>query len=360
MTPFDAAQGKPPATILVVDDEAGVLMLFREWLGEAGYHCLTAASAAEALPIAADGPVDVVVVDLRLPGEDGVWLARRLRRDRDDLALILVSGVHSFQVAVEGMRIGIMDYLLKPFTRTDLLQAVARALGWRQAVLASRAERARLEHDISARSEELSKAFADMERASSATLEALLVTLSARNTEAFAHAKRVARLAVSLAAGMNLEARRIADVERGALLHDIGKVALPDSLIHKPGPLTEEEIAVIRTHPAIGHDILAVVPSLRPAAEIVLASHEWFDGTGYPRRLAGQAIPIGARIVTVADTFDALTSTRVYRDPISIERASAELVRCAGTQFDPDVVHVWLRLADSTLGGFGWRTEVAS
>jgi len=349
-----------PATVLVVDDETGVLSLFEEWLGDAGYRCLTAMAGHEAVRIVAREPVDLVVIDLRLPGEDGVGLARNLRGNDSDLALMLVSGVHSFQVAVEGMRIGIMDYLLKPFSRADLLQAVERALAWRHAVLRARAERARLEHDISERSAELSRAFAEMERASSATLDALLTTLNARNTEAFAHAKRVARLAVGLAAGLRLEPRSIADVERGALLHDIGKVALPDSLIHKPGPLTEEEIAVIRAHPVIGHDILAVVPSLRPAAQIVLASHEWFDGSGYPRGLVGAAIPIGARIVTVADTFDALTSARVYRDPISTERASTELVRCAGTQFDPDVVHAWLRLADSVLSGLGSRSEVAS
>jgi len=122
---------------------------------------------------------------------------------------------------------------------------------------------------------------------------------------------------------------------------------MPDSLIHKPGKLSAEEIAVIRTHPQVGRDILATVPSLKAAADIVLSSHEWYNGSGYPRGLKGEEIPKGARITAVADAYDALTMSRIYRDPVTPEQASAELVRCAGRQFDPDVVQAWLRLADS-------------
>jgi len=139
----------------------------------------------------------------------------------------------------------------------------------------------------------------------------------------------------------------LTQVEHGALLHDIGKIAMPDSLIHKPGPLTEEEIGIIRTHPQIGYEIVRVVPNLAGAAEIILASHEAFDGSGYPKGLKGDEIPIGSRITAVTDTFDALTWSRVYRDPVSVTHAAAELVRCAGAQFDPDVVHAWLRIVEA-------------
>jgi HD-GYP domain-containing protein (c-di-GMP phosphodiesterase class II) len=154
-------------------------------------------------------------------------------------------------------------------------------------------------------------------------------------------------MAVILAQRLGLDPDAVTDVERGALLHDIGKVAMPDSIIHKPGPLSEPEIAVVWSHPQVGHDIVSVVPALQPVAEIILASHERYDGQGYPRRLAGSAIPIGARITSVADVFDVLTSPRTYREPVSSEQACAELARCAGSQFDPEVVREWVRLVGS-------------
>jgi response regulator RpfG family c-di-GMP phosphodiesterase len=153
-------------------------------------------------------------------------------------------------------------------------------------------------------------------------------------------------MAVTLGTKLGLIDTELAVLERGALLHDIGKVAMPDALMCKAGPLTEDEIAIIRTHPQVGFAIVSVVPSLQLPAEIVLASHEAGDGSGYPRGLAGAAIPLGARITAVTDTFDALTWSRVYHEPVSKVRAAAELVRCAGTQFDPEVVQAWLRVLD--------------
>jgi putative nucleotidyltransferase with HDIG domain len=334
------------AKILVVDDEASIRDLFSEWLRIAGHTCLSAANAAEALTVAEETPADVALLDLRMPGENGVWLARRLRESHGDIAIILATGAQSFDAAVEGMRLGVMDYLLKPFTRQELVDAVDRAVKWREQSARERMERLRLEEEIEARSVELSDAFTKVREATNGALEALLVTLNTRNPDAFEHTKRVADISVLLATCMGLGEPLLSTIERAALLHDIGKVAMPDSLIHKPGALTEEEVAIIRTHPQIGHDILNAVPFLRPAAEIVMASHEWYNGHGYPNGLKGEEIPLGARVVAVADAYDALTRSRVYRDPVSAEAAGAELVRCAGRQFDPDVVQAWLRLAD--------------
>jgi len=337
------------AKILVVDDEAPIRDLFSEWLRVAGHTCWGAASAAEALEMSESSPADVALLDLRMPGESGVWLARRLRETQRDIAIIMATGAQSFDAAVEGMRLGVLDYLLKPFSRQELVDAVDRAVKWREQSTREREERQRLEQQIEQRSAALTDAFAKVREATAGALEALLVTLNTRNPEAFEHTKRVADMAVLLATTMGVPEPLLSHVERAALLHDIGKVAMPDSLIHKPGALTEEEVAIIRTHPEIGRDILYAVPFLRPAAEIVLASHEWYNGRGYPNGLKGEEIPLGARIVAVADAYDALTRSRVYRDPVSAEAASAELVRCAGRQFDPDVVQVWLRLADCRL-----------
>jgi response regulator RpfG family c-di-GMP phosphodiesterase len=334
------------AHILVVDDEDAIRDLFSEWLRFAGHTCVSAGTAAEALSVAERERTDVALLDLRMPGESGVWLARRLRETRDDLAIIMATGAQSFDAAREGMRLGVMDYLLKPFSRQELIDAIDRAVKWCEATARDRAERERLEVEIERRSSELSHAFAEVEVTTSGALEALLVAFNSRNPEACAHAKRVAQSAVVLAQSMGVSRALLADIERGALLHDIGKVAMPDTLIHKAGKLSEDELAVIRTHPQVGHDILMAVPCLRPAAAIVLASHEWVNGTGYPFGLKEEEISLGARITSVADAFDALTMSRIYRDPVSAERANAELLRFSGRQFDADVVRAWFRLAE--------------
>jgi len=333
------------AHILVVDDEDAIRDLFSVWLRVAGYTCVSAGTAAEALTVAERERTDVALLDIRMPGESGVWLARRLRERRADLAIIMATGAQSFDAAREGMRLGVMDYLLKPFSRQELVDAVDRAVKWCEATARDKAERGRLEREIDERRGELSNAFAQVEVTKSGALEALLVAFNSRNPDACAHAKRVAQTAVVLAQSMGVSRELLDDIERGALLHDIGKVAMPDSLIHKSGKLLPEELAVIRTHPQVGHDILMAVPFLHAAAAIVRSSHEWVDGSGYPQGLKGDEIPLGARITSVADAFDALTCARVYREPVCAERAHAELSRFAGRQFDPDVVRAWFRLA---------------
>jgi putative nucleotidyltransferase with HDIG domain len=334
------------AHILVVDDEAAIRDLFSEWLEVAGHTCVSAGSASEALTVVERERADVALLDLRMPGESGVWLARRLREARQDIAIIMATGAQSFDAAVEGMRLGVLDYLLKPFSRQELVDAVDRAVTWCEAMARERAERERLEREIDRRSVELSDAFAEAEATTAGALEALLIAFNQRNPDACAHAKRVAESAVALAQVIGVGAGYLADIERGALLHDIGKVAMPDSLIHKAGRLTEEELAVIRTHPQVGYDILMSVPFLRPAAEIVRASHEWVNGTGYPRGLKADQITLGSKITSVADAFDALTRSRVYREPVSTTVANAEIQRFSGRQFDPDVVRAWLRLCE--------------
>ncbi len=339
------------AHILVVDDEPDIRMLFSEWLRASGHTCVSAADAAEALSVVERERADVALLDLRMPGNSGVWLARRLREARDDMAIIMATGAQSFDAAVEGMRLGVLDYLLKPFSQQQLVAAVDRAVKWCEAAAKDRAERERLEAEIAQRRVELSEAFEEVEITTTGALEALLTAFHRRNPEASDHARRVAESAVMLAKAMGVTPGEVADIERGALLHDIGKVAMPDDLIHKAGKLTEEELAVIRTHPQVGHEILSSVPFLRHAAEIVRASHEWVNGNGYPLGLRGEQIPLGARITSVADAFDALTRSRIYREPVSSVQANLELLRFAGKQFDAAIVRTWLGLTERPLKG---------
>ncbi len=341
--------------ILALDDEPDVRAMLSRWLQSEGLRCTPASTPAEALALFERDPADVALIDLRLNGDSGLTAARGLRQRRDDVAIVLVTGVASFDAAVEGMRLGVMDYLLKPFTRSELLAMVGRALDWNAGQARVKAERRHFEAEIERRRHELADAFMRVEVASTATLDALLTTLDRCSPETYLHARRVARMAVMLANRLGLSGQSVTDIERGALLHDIGKVAMPGGILNKPGPLSEPELAVVWSHPQVGHDIVSVVPALRGAAEIVLASHERFDGRGYPRGLAGTAIPIGARITSVADVFDVLTSPRTYREPVTTEQACAELARCAGTQFDPDVVREWLRVAGAMHQASDWQ-----
>ncbi len=337
----------PSPRILVVDDEPEI----RDYICESlaclsGYSCIGIGDPREAVIAAREHDADVALLDLSMPEEDGLSLARRLREEIVDLPVVLITGTQSFDAAVEAMRIGILDYLLKPFAMRDLFEAVDRAVEWRRGALRARSESEELHRQIAERTGRLRDTFTDHALASSAALDALLETLNQRDPAALAHARRVAAFSLAVARTLALPDDTLPSIEHAALLHDVGKIAIPDAVMFKPGPLTAEEFAVMRSHVQIGHDIAMTVPYLRPAAAIVLATHERFDGAGYPNGVKGTDIPIGARLIAVADVFDALTSSRVYRDPIGIEQAHAELVRAAGSHLDPDVVAAWLQAAD--------------
>jgi putative nucleotidyltransferase with HDIG domain len=191
----------------------------------------------------------------------------------------------------------------------------------------------------------------------------LLAALGRRDPEAPAHALRIRAMASALARALGIGGQSLDDIERGALLHDVGKLALPDALLYKAGPLSEDEIALIRTHPAIGAEILSRFPALLSVAGIVGASHEAWDGSGYPRGLAGTEIPIGSRIIAIVDTYDVLTHGRRRLDAVAQVRAAVELVRCAGQQFDADIVNRWLRVAERRSGvdcPIAWEEQAAS
>jgi putative nucleotidyltransferase with HDIG domain len=334
------------AQILIVDDEPAVRDVLVTWLQAAGYRCAEAADAQTALDYITAHPVDVALLDLAMPGHDGLWLAEQIRQRTDSLALIMVTGLQRFDAAVAGIRLGVLDYLLKPFSRQELLQSVRRAVEWRESLKRDRERDRAVQQEIAERRDALARDLASLDKATAGAIQALLETLHQRNPAAAAHANRVARMAVDLAQALQVEPLEMADIERGALLHDIGKVALPDALLHKVGPLSEEDVTLIRTHVELGRDILRKLPALASAAAIVAASHEAFDGSGYPNGVSGRDIPQGARIISIVDTFDALTWGRDATDPLTYARAGAELVRCAGSRFDPEIVRVWLRVAD--------------
>jgi putative nucleotidyltransferase with HDIG domain len=334
-------------SVLVVDDEAPVRGLMARWLQAGGFQTVAAASATEALEHLGREPASVVVSDLHMPDRDGLWLASQIRAQYPDTAIVIATGAREVESAVDSLRLGVLDYLVKPISRTSLNEAVERGVQWHRATVEARRAGETLRQRVAERQHQLARALLDLEINSSAAVDAMLRILMLHHAEAYAHARRVATLSVRIAHGLDLPPSEVAQIERGALLHDIGKVAIGNGVLTKPGSLSDEERLAMTRHAELGYEALKAVPFLRDAAEIVFASHEAFDGSGYPRGLSDEAISIGARIVTLADAYDVITHDRPYHEALDHEAAFAELLRCSGTQFDPAVVRVLLELEAS-------------
>ena len=349
MTESSTAPGETP-TILIVDDDASVRDVISVLLKEEGYGCTCSESAEEALIYLAKGEVQLVISDMKMPGRDGLWLLDQLRHTYPETAVIMLTGYGDTESAVECLRRGATDYLLKPPRVTDLIRSIERALAKRRIELARRRYQRRLERRVKEKTAELSIALRNVEGAYQNTLLALVAALDAREHETSDHSQRVVRYTLSIARRLGVPDQALPDIGRGALLHDIGKIGITDAILHKPGKLTDGEWVVMRTHPQIGYDILKAIPFLGSPADIVLAHQERFDGTGYPGKLAGMAVPLGARIFAIADTFDAITSDRPYRKKQPHEAARQEMIRCSGTQFDPACVEAFLTITTPELG----------
>ncbi|HSN13881.1 MAG TPA: HD domain-containing phosphohydrolase [Anaeromyxobacteraceae bacterium] len=338
-----------PTKILIVDDDASVRAVISILLGEEGYACTAVDSAHAALAAMQASEYPLVISDVRMPGRDGVWLLERMRDDHPDTAVVMLTGYGDTEAAVHCLRAGAADYLLKPPKVTDLVRAIERALGRRRLELARQKYRRSLENRVREKTAELSQALRSLESAYSQTLWSLVAALDARESETGDHSQRVVRYSIAVAKRLGLPERDMPDLGRGALLHDIGKIGVPDAILLKPAKLTGDEWEVMHRHPRIGYDILRSIDFLGPAAELVLCHQERVDGTGYPRGLRSEAIPIGARIFAIADTFDAMTCDRPYRRALSFTDARAEIARCSGTQFDPRAADAFLSMHDSEL-----------
>jgi len=333
--------------ILVVDDEEAIREVVATLLEGQGYHCPAVGNGRAALEYVEKNSLDLVLSDMVMPEMDGLKLLEWLRAHDQDIPVIMVTAMHDLSTALEAIRRGAYDYILKPFEKDQLFLSVRRALERRQLVRENRNYQRNLEELVKQRTTQLTGALSQLEQSYDDTLEALGGALDLKDAETEGHCQRVTAITISIAKAMQLDPILLPPIARAAFLHDIGKMAIPDQILLKPGPLTDEERDVMRRHSEIGHGMLVRIPFLCEAAEIVLAHQEAYDGSGYPRGLRGEQIPLGARIFAVADTLDAMTSDRPYRRALPISAAREEIMRCAGTQFDPKVVEVFLTLPDS-------------
>jgi len=328
-------------SVLIVDDENGVRSLMARWLESGGFRVRTASSAEEALGYLQESPPAVALCDIRMPGHDGLWLAERIRSQYPETAVIMATGVHDVGPAVQTLRQGVIDYLTKPFGRDRLREAVTRGLEWHESAWDARRWRESLEQEMLVRRSRLSDALLRVRVDSDETVDSMFAMLTLTDREMYAHGYRVAALAVSVARVLGLPDEALATIEHGALLHDIGKLAVPEAVLRKPAPLTVEELLLVRRHPSIGSDLVASMPYLHASVPVVREAHERMDGLGYPHGIHAAEVSIGARIVCVADAYDTMTRPRVFRDAISSADALLELERCSGTQFDPLVVEAF-------------------
>ena len=336
-----------PDRILVVDDEEPIREIVASMLGTAGYSCKQAGSGMEALAVLTSGEeFELMLSDLMMADLDGIGLLERTKERYPDMPVVMVTAVHDISVALAAIRNGAYDYLLKPFEREQLLNTVSRALENRRLKVENRAYQTNLESLVQERTKQWQTAMANLERSYDITLEALGDALDLKDAETEGHSRRVTLFTIAIAQAMGLPQEHIRVIARGAFLHDIGKMAIPDKILNKPGKLDPEETEIMKEHAYRGYQMLKKIPFLTEASEIVYSHQEWYDGTGYPRRLKGEEIPLGARIFSIADTLDAITSDRVYRPAQSLKAAQTEIQRFAGRQFDPDIVKVFLEMPD--------------
>ena len=328
-------------TVLIVDDEEGVRSLLARWLEPGDYRVVLATSADAALAVFDEQPPALMLCDIRMPGRDGLWLAARVRQDFPETAIIISSGVQDSRAADECLRQGVVDYLMKPFGRDRLRLAVQRGIEWHEAAGEAACWKRELEAELRDRKHGLLRTVRAMTIENDEDVEALLgVALGGRDE--MAHAHRVRSLATDVARALHLSDEEVAVLGRAALIHEIGKAALPLALVRKPAALTADELALVRTYPAIGASMLSEVPFLITAAPIVRDAHERVDGLGFPYGLRGDGVALSARILGVADAYDAMTHPRVFRDAIPPAQALLELDRCGGSQFDEAVVRALL------------------
>lgn len=343
-------------TLLVVDDEDAMCSLLVRVLGGAGYRdVLTASSEHQARTLLASTDVDLVLTDMQMPGGSGLDLLRYLRNERPQIAALMVTGVDDAATADEALELGAYGYIIKPFRRNEVLIGVSNAIRRRKLEVENRDHRLHLEEMVQLRTSDLQATVEKLElsekrvRVSRAeTLERLAVAGEFHDEGTGSHVVRMSRYCEIFADRCGDEELR-RTIREASSLHDVGKIGIPDRILLKPGPLLPAERLIMEDHSRIGHGILKDSEStvLRLAADIALTHHERVDGTGYPNRLVGEAIPLAGRIAAIADVFDALTSDRIYRPAFSVEQTIGMMKSSAGTHLDADLLaEFWKLLPD--------------
>lgn len=332
------------ARILIVDDEESTRHMLGRLLQGYGYHCSLAADPHDARRQLAQDQFALLLCDVNMPGESGMQLIRHVLHEYPTTATVMVTGLDDHQLANVALEIGAYGYIIKPFEANEVLINVANALRRRRLEIENRAHRMRLEQVVQERTAELRLAFRLLEQAAEETIQRLAIAAEFRDDETARHIQRMSQYCALLASRYGFDSDRCELIRVASPMHDIGKIGTPDHILLKPGKFTSDEFKVITKHTEIGYRILegSQAELLKLAATIAWTHHEKFDGSGYPRGLAGEAIPIEGRIAAIADAFDALTSKRVYKPAYPVEQVIDLMKERRGTQFDPTLLDLFL------------------
>lgn len=328
-------------SVLIVDDEPAVRDIMARWVASLGLYSHTATNADEALVTLGTAHYDLAVIDVMMPGRDGLWLADQMQRHHPHTAVVIATA-YSELLDGERPQREVADLLVKPFQRDRFALAVDRGRRWRKQAIDELHWHAQLSLEME---DLVVNTCNELRRYAAGGVEesdALGIIMGSRVPGVLAHGERVARYVQLIARELSLEATLGPRLGLAARFHDAGKVAVPDALLAKPSPLTPGEATLMRHHAELGARILEATRTLVEAAPIILASHEWFNGGGYPRKLAGDEIPLASRLISVADAYDAMMQPRAYRGQLGSSDAINELLRCCPAQFDPEIVDAFL------------------
>jgi putative two-component system response regulator len=323
--------------ILLVDDEEMIRRLLSQKLSAEGYRCEPAANAEQALEKLKEAPIEMVILDIKMPGKSGVELLGEIKAKYPDTAVIMATAIDDATTAIKCMKAGAYDYVAKPFNLDEVSFSVERALEMRRLALENRDYQLHLEQKVEEQSQKISASFFN-------AITALAYALEAKDVYTSGHSQRVTEISVAIARHLGLPEESIEKIRLAGLVHDIGKIGVRESVLNKSGSLSDEEFEHVRLHSETGEHILEPILDDKEILKAVRHHHERYDGKGYPDGLKGEQIPQLARIIAVADTFDAMTSERPYRKALTPEEACAEVKRCQGTQFYPEAADAFLEV----------------
>nr|WP_281412909.1 HD domain-containing phosphohydrolase [Geobacter grbiciae] len=329
---------------MTVDDEEMIRDLMVTALSREGYRCFQAGSAEEARSVLQNNSIDLAILDIMMPGLSGDDFLKELKALSPETVVLMVTALSDTETAMKCIHLGAYDYILKPFDIDRVLLTIHNALEKQRLLTENREYQANLEKKVDEQTRQIRMAMEDLNLAYNHTLTALVRALDAREKETGSHSERVMTYTLLLGEAMGVPEKDLSVMARGALLHDIGKVGISDNILLKPAKLDEREWMEMMRHPQLGYEILSGIKFLKGPAEMVLAHHERFDGSGYPKGLSRSGIPLGARIFSLVDTLDAMTSHRPYRKALPFEEVTSEVKRCRGTQFDPEIVDIFLSI----------------
>lgn len=321
--------------VTIVDDHPAVLDVLMRAAHSWQFACQAAASAEQALPLLERAPTPLLVTDLRMPGRGGLWLVREVRERWPHVGIIVITAGHDVNLAIECLNLGAKRYFLKPINLDEFKHALDSAYEGYCLERGEEERKRQLEAQVARQTRKIRRTYLD-------AIEMMVSTLEARDSYTSGHSLRVRDYALRLARALGWSSRDRKRISLAAKLHDVGKLGVPESILLKPGRLTSEEEQIIRQHSAIGERILSRVVHNREVLAAIRGHHERLDGSGYPDGLKGSQISPLARLIAIADTFDALTSSRAYRSALPIPKALAVLEEGAGTQFDAGFVRVFV------------------